>query len=213
MHRILKPTGSIYLHCDPTASHYIKTIMDAIFGINNFRNDIIWSYQGTGQSKKAFKRKHDNILFYAKSDNSYFDNVGSSEPISDFSKSKYTKKDEKGNYKEIRHKDGSVHKQYLRENQRMRDVWEMPVLNAMAKERTGYPTQKPLALYERIIKASSNPGDIVLDPFAGSGTTLVAAEHLNRRWVGIDLYEKAHEVLKHRLDIAVNCIFTNRGQL
>ena len=187
MHRILKETGSIYLHCDPTASHYLKLVMDAVFGEKNFRNEIVWFYQGTGQPQNAFKRKHDNIFFYAKSKDSFFSDVDSSEPISDFSKSKYTNEDEKGKYKEIRHNDGSIHRQYIRSHQRMRDVWEIPIINAMAKERLGYPTQKPLALYNRFIKASSNPGDIVLDPFAGCGTTIEAARKNNRHAVGIDL--------------------------
>lgn len=187
MHRILKNTGSIYLHCDPTASHFLKLVMDAIFGEKNFRNEIIWFYQGTGQPQNAFKRKHDNIFFYAKSKDSFFSDVDSREPISDFSKSKYTHEDKKGKYKEIRHTDGSIHRQYIRSHQRIRDVWEIPIINAMAKERLGYPTQKPLALYDRIIKASSNPGDIILDPFAGCGTTIEAALTNNRRVIGIDI--------------------------
>ena len=187
MHRVLKNTGSIYLHCDPYASHYLKLILDAIFGEKNFRNEIVWAYQGTGQPRNAFKRKHDIILFYGKSKDSFFSDASSNVPISDFSKSKYTHEDEKGKYKEIRHPDGSIHKQYIRAHQRMRDVWDIPVINAMAKERLGYPTQKPLALYDRIIKASSNPGDLILDPFAGCGTTIEAALRNNRRVIGIDV--------------------------
>ena len=200
MRRVLRQDGSIYLHCDPTASHYIKAMMDAIFGWKNFRNEIVWSYQGTGQPKNAFKRKHDTLLFFAKSSKSYFSEEGSSEPISDFSKSKYTREDEKGRYKDIRHPDGSIHRQYIRSHQRMRDVWNMPIINAMAKERTGYPTQKPLALYERIIRASSNEGDIVLDPFCGCATTPVAAERLKRRWVGMDIWDGAKDIVIERLE-------------
>ena len=199
MHRVLKPTGSVYLHCDSTASHYIKMCMDTIFGKNNFRNEIVWSYQGTGQPRNAFKRKHDIIFFYGKSKDSVFSDMGSSEPISDFSKSKYTREDQKGKYKEIRHKDGSIHRQYIRTHQRMRDVWEMPVINAMAKERTGSPDQKPIALYERIIKASSNEGDLVLDPFCGCATTIIAAQNLNRRWIGIDRRKDARYHIITRL--------------
>ena len=197
--RVLKDTGSLYLHCDPTASHYLKLVMDAVFGEKNFRNEIVWFYQGTGQPQNAFKRKHDNIFFYAKSKDSFFSDVDSSEPISDFSKSKYTHEDEKGKYKEIRHNDGSIHRQYIRSHQRMRDVWEIPIINAMAKERLGYPTQKPIALYERMIKASSNQSDTVLDPFAGSGTTLDAAESLGRQWIGIDVGDAAINVIQGRL--------------
>ena len=205
MHRLLKDTGSIYLHCDPTASHYLKGVMDAIWDQGNrkknvyFRNEIVWSYQGTAQPRNAFKRKHDTILFFGNSKDSFFSDVGSSEPISDFSKSKYTHEDEKGRYKEIRHKDGSIHRQYMRSHQRMRDVWEIPIINAMAKERLGYPTQKPRALYERMIKASSNEGEIVMDPFAGCGTTIDAAHTLNRAWIGIDITLLALDPMASRL--------------
>ncbi len=199
MHRILKDTGSIYYHCDPTMSHYIKILMDIIFGEKNFRNEIIWSYQGTGQPKIHFKRKHDILLFYAKTNKAFFSHDGSSEPISEFSKSKYTKHD-KGYYKEIKHSDsGKLYKQYIRHFQRMRDVWDIPIVNVMAKERTDYPTQKPLALLERIIKANSNEGDIVLDPFCGCATTCIAAEKLNRQWIGIDVSVIAYELVQDRL--------------
>jgi len=201
MHRILKKTGSIYLHCDPTASHYLKTIMDAIFGHKNFLNEIIWSYQGTANPTKHFKRKHDTILFYGKDKrNVFFNDSGSSEPISDFSKSKFTKRDKRGWYKEIRHPNGTVHKQYRREFQRMRDVWDIPIINAMAKERTGYPTQKPLELYARLIRASTRENEWVLDPFAGCATTLVSAESLGRQWIGIDIWERSKEVIVDRLE-------------
>ena len=198
MQRILKPTGSIYLHCDPVMSHSLKLVMDTIFGSQNFRNEIIWSYQGTGEPKRHFKRKHDVILFYAQSKNCYFSDKGSSESISDFSKSKFTKVDEKGRFKEIKHPDGSIHRQYMRDKQRMRDVWEIPIINAMARERTGYPTQKPLRLLNRIIEASSNPGDFVLDPFCGCATACVAAQDLNRKWIGIDISEKAVALVLRR---------------
>lgn len=199
-HRVLKETGSVYLHCDSTMSHYIKLLLDCVFGERNFRNEIIWSYQGTGQPKKHFKRKHDAILFYAKTKSNFFSESGSSESISAFSKSKYTKQDSGGRYKEIRHPDGKIYTQYERQHQRMRDVWDIPVINAMAKERTGYPTQKPLALLERIILASSNKGDMVLDPFCGCATTCIAAEKLQRAWVGIDISHRAYELVNERLE-------------
>ena len=200
MRRVLRQNGSLYLHCDPTASHYLKQLLDAIFSKYNFRNEIVWSYQGTANPKTHFKRKHDYLLFYTKNkDKAFFSDEGSSESISKFSKSKYTKRDHQGWYKEIRHPDGRVHKQYRRDAQRMRDVWEIPVVNAMAKERAGYPTQKPLALYERILRASSNEDDIVLDPFCGCGTTLVAAERLGRQWVGIDIWNATLDVVIDRL--------------
>ena len=199
MQRVLKDTGSLYLHCDPTMSHYLKIVLDCIFGEKNFRNEIVWSYQGTGEPKKNFKKKHDIIFFYSKSLNNFFSDIGSSVSISDFSKSKFTKEDKKGKFKEIKHPDGSIHKQYIRENQRRRAVWEIPIINAMAKERIGYPTQKPLALLDIIIKASSKEGDIVLDPFCGCATTCVAAEKLGRDWIGIDVSIKAYDLVKERL--------------
>ncbi len=198
-HRILKDTGSLYLHCDPTMSHYLKILLDCVFGEKQFRNEIIWSYQGTGEPAKFFKRKHDTIFFYAKSSNTYFSKEGSSIAISEFSLTKYTKEDKQGRYKEIRHPDGKLHKQYMRKKQRERDVWELPIINAMAKERTGYPTQKPLALLERIIQASSKKGELVLDPFCGCATTCIAAEKLGRKWVGIDISIKAYELVQERL--------------
>ena len=198
MQRILKQTGSIYLHCDPTAGHYLKILMDAIFGSKNCRNDIVWSYQGTGEPRKYFKRKHDYLLFYAKSKNSYFNEFESSEPISDFTKSKYTQVDERGRYKDIRHPDGSIHRQYERNRQRMRAVWELPILNANARERLGYPTQKPIALLDRVIKVSSKEGDLILDPFCGCGTTVAAAEILKRHWIGIDITYSSIAAIKEQ---------------
>ncbi len=172
MRRILKNDGSIYLHCDPTSSHYVKQLMDAVFGIDNFRNEIIWSYGLGGSSPKRYSRKHDVILFYTKSVRYTFNKPQTP------AKSQRLKGRMKG----------------------ATDVWDIPSLNNMAKERTGFPTQKPLALYERIIEASTNPGDLVLDPFCGSGTALVAAERLNRLWIGVDSNPKALETARERLD-------------
>ena len=202
-HRVLKESGSMYVHCDPTMSHYLKILLDCIFGEQKFRNEIVWGYQGTGEPKKHFKRKHDIVLFYAKSHDSFFSESGSSEKISDFSKSKYTKEDEKGAYKDIKHPDGSVHRQYKRDRQRQKDVWDIPIINPMAHERTGYPTQKPLALLERIIAASSKEGDIVLDPFCGCATTCVAAQKAHRQWIGIDISIKAYDLVQQRLSAEV----------
>ena len=171
MRRVLKNDGSIYVHCDPTSSHYIKQLMDAVFGVANFRNEIIWSYGLGGSSRRTFSRKHDVILFYTKSDQYTFNKPQTP------AKSQRLKGRMKG----------------------ATDVWDIPSLNNMARERTGYPTQKPLALYERIIAASANEGDIVLDPFCGSGTTLLAAQRLNRRWIGIDANPTAIETARGRL--------------
>ncbi len=171
MRRVLKNDGSIYLHCDPTSSHYVKQLMDAIFGVNNFRNEIIWSYGLGGSSPRRYSRKHDVILFYTKSDWYTFNKPQTP------AKSQRLKGRMKG----------------------ATDVWDIPSLNNMAKERTGFPTQKPLALYERIIEASTDPGDLVLDPFFGSGTTLVAAERLGRQWIGIDTNSMAIDTARERL--------------
>ena len=178
MHRILKDTGSIYLHCDPYASHYLKLVMDAIFGEKNYRNEIIWCYGLGGSSSKVFSRKHDIILFYTKSSNWYFD-----KPTMPSTSAMMAGK-EKG----------------------MVDYWvDIPTINNMASERLGYPTQKPLKLYERIIEASSNPGDLVLDPFAGCGTTIEAAAKNGRDVIGIDILPFALRLI-NRYRLAPNGI-------
>jgi len=193
LHRVLRKDGSIYLHCDPTASHYLKALMDAVFGQENFRNEIIWHYGlGAANVKDHFRRKHDNIFLYSKSANYTFNIQRGA--VSEAQENKYRHTDKKGRYMLSYGK-----KYYLKGGPVLDSVWEIPSISPKAKERTGYPTQKPLALYERIIKASSNPGDWVLDPFCGCATTPLAAERLGRRWVGMDLWERAHEVVLDRL--------------
>ena len=185
--------GGIYLHCDPNMSHYLKLVMDAVFGRNNFKNEIIWAYRTGGSSKKNFARKHDIILFYSYKQAKF-------NPLLEkaYTKSKNRKagkinygagsatffEDEKGVYNLVS----------------MRDIWEIPYINSQAKERTGYPTQKPIALLERIIEASSDKEDIILDPFCGCATACVAAENLQRQWVGIDISPKAAELVNLRLN-------------
>lgn len=172
MRRILKDTGSIYLHCDPTMSHYLKLMMDAIFGRANFRNEIIWSYGLGGSSPKQYSRKHDVILFYVKSENYYFDKPQI--PATSI--------------------------RLAGQSKGITDVWgDIPSLNNMARERTGYPTQKPLALLDRIIEASSDKGDIVFDPFCGCATTLASADSLRRDWIGIDISLMATKLVKDRI--------------
>ena len=190
MRRILKPTGSIYLHCDPTMSHYLKALMDAIFGRANFRNEVIWCYTSGGVSKRWFGKKHDVILFYSKS-KAYNFNV-QYRPYSEGTVQRGLTQ-----YKKRLNKDYSLRKEGAVEN----DWWSgiQPILSPTSKERQGYPTQKPLKLYSRIIKTSSNEGDMVLDPFCGCATTCVAAERLGRRWAGIDVEEKARELVVNRL--------------
>ena len=182
MHRLLKPTGSLYLHCDPAASHYLKIILDAVFGHRNFQNEIVWAYQRWTGATNQFQRMHDIILFYAKDRESLQFNT-LTEPYSPKSKHKgkrVTTVDSRGILEQTYTEDTSRQKA-------MRDIWEISYLNSQSKERVGYPTQKPIALYKRIIQASSNEGALVLDAFCGCGTTLMAAEELDRRWIGIDL--------------------------
>jgi len=180
MHRILKDTGSLYLHCDWHADAYIRVeILDKIFGENNFRNEIIWGYQWGGVGKQNFARKHDNIYWYCKSNKWTFNEKEMREP--------YTTKDKRWH----NNKEGKL----------LRDLWDdIPIINTMSKERIGYPTQKPEALLERIIKASSNEGDVVLDPFMGGGTTIAVANKLNRKWIGIDQSVAAVKVTEMRLN-------------
>jgi site-specific DNA-methyltransferase (adenine-specific) len=187
MRRTLKDTGSIYLHCDPTASHYLKLVMDAIFGVKNFQNEIVWVYKSGGATKRRFGRKHDVLFFYSKNPENYQFNFQKEKSYMmheyGFTKSDFYK-DEKGQYTWVI----------------MKDWWEIPSVGSADKQRIGYPTQKPEALLERIIKASSNPGDTVLDPFCGCGTTIAVAEKTRRQWIGIDITYLAIDVIKKRLE-------------
>ena len=189
MKRVLKPTGSIYLHCDQTANAYLRILMDAVFGKNNLRNEIVWWYYNVAvTSKRFFGRKHDVILAYSKSEEWVFNADAVRVPYA-----------EDSNW--VQNADSYKDKYQPDERGKLAtDVFRIPTINNMAKERVGYPTQKPLALYERIITATTQRGDIVLDPFAGCATTCVAAERLGRQWVGIDLWDKAHELVLSRLE-------------
>ena len=280
MHRLIKPTGSIYLHCDPTASHYLKAIMDAIFGWRNFRNEIIWRRTGSHNAADRFGPIHDVILFYAKSD--YRHVVRFSPYLNGYVEEYFKKTDDRGRYREQelhgsgtrngasgkpwrgfdptakgRHwaipsklvlslgidpdlpqhekldalyKMGLIdlesnylpqYRQYLADSPGVphQDIWAyQPYTKGLIrgtgdeidkdvrwiperdkKERVGFPTQKPVDLYSRMILSSTKQGDVVLDPFAGCATTLVAAEQEGRQWVGADIWDKAHEVVVERL--------------
>jgi len=187
----LKDTGSIYLHCDPTASHYLKLLMDVIFGVKNFRNEIIWHYRTGGVSKRWFGRKHDIIFFYSKSDKCKFNPI----EVKEYYKDIYGR-DLKPAWQDRRGgKDENGYYHFVYKD----DVWDIPAVFNMSKEYIGYPTQKPEELLETIIKASSNEGDLVLDPFCGSGTTVAVAERLGRRWIGIDITYLAIDVISKRL--------------
>ena len=194
--RVLKPTGTFYLHCDATASHYLKIALDGVFGAENFRNEIVWHYHMGNAPRKDFRRKHDTIFRYSKTAD--YKSVGIRVPRR-MDDSRYNKVDENGRRY---HENGVGKRFYMDEGKIPDDVWsycedkKLTQLNSRAKERLGYATQKPLALLDRIIRASSNEGDIVLDPFCGCGTTVVAADNLNRKWIGIDINPSALDVIK-----------------
>ena len=201
IHRLLKNTGSIYLQMDTRINHWLRVILDNVFGYNNFRNEIIWSYRNGGTTDKKFNNKHDNILFYSKTDGYKFNPTKEKS----YTKSKSRKpgivnyggkkvkffKDELGVYTWVKAK----------------DVWNIPYINSQANERVDYQTQKPKKLLERIIKASSDKGDIVADFFMGSGTTIVVAEELDRKWIGCDINQKAINITKERLSYLQKRLF------
>jgi site-specific DNA-methyltransferase (adenine-specific) len=268
LHRVLKPTGSLYLHCDPTASHFLKMVLDAVFGVKNYRNELIWKRTHSHGSAKKWGTVHDTIFFYTES-NVYRWNKVIQTYDDEYIEGKYRFNDERGRYRLVvltgpgtakgdsgrpwrgydptnagRHwavpqkalevlkaegseipenlheqleilyqnnlirfpikKDGSIgvpeFKLYLGIGAPLQDViGDIPPINSQAQERLGYPTQKPEALLERILQASSNEGDIVLDPFCGCGTTVTVAERLKRRWIGIDITHLAITLIKKRL--------------
>ena len=192
--RILKSSGSLYLHCDQTMSHYLKLILDCIFREKHFRNEVIWHYFMGRKAKRFFSRKHDTLFFYTKSSQYQFNPLLKKRmldfkpSLSDPFKSKpgekgYVGQDEFGYYSIVG----------------MDDVWDIKGVFNMDKQWQGYPTQKPIKLLERLIAASSHKGDLVLDPFCGCATTCVAAEKLERTWIGIDVSQKAYELVKMRL--------------
>jgi site-specific DNA-methyltransferase (adenine-specific) len=248
LHRVLKDTGSLYLHCDPTASHYLKILLDTVFGADNFHSEVIWKRTSSHNSAKRFGPIHDVIFFYSKTDDFVWNNVY--QPYDEtYIKDFYRYEDEKGKFRlsdltgagtrngetgkpwrginptdKGRHwssppsvldefdKQGRIYfppkglmpsyKRYLAEMSGMsaQDViTDIQPLSAQSAERLGYPTQKPVKLLERILQASSNEGDVVLDPFCGCGTTIAAAHKLNRNWIGIDITQLSIALQKYRL--------------
>ena len=254
LRRVLKSTGSIYLHCDPTASHYLKTMMDAVFGKENFRNEIVWQRTlAKGLMPRRLPNNHDVILGYQRTGTSTWNVETTFQPYDENAldaktDAKYSHRDPDGrryqlsdltnpnpnrpnltyeflgitkvwrwtkqrmqeaydNGLVVQPRPGAVprFKRYLDEQRGrpFRDVWtDIPPINSQAKERLGYPTQKPEALLERIIRASSNEGDVMLDPFCGCGTAVVAAQKLGRQWLGIDITHLAVALMKNRLKTA-----------
>lgn len=199
LHRTLKPTGSFYLHCDWHASHYLKIMMDEIFGAKQFLNEIVWCYGIGGRSKKHFGRKHDTILFYRKNKRHIFNVDDVRVPF----KKTHMKIEIDNNGKKYsikKSRTGKVYRYPIDLGKIPEDYWtDIELINWEAKERLGYPTQKPEMLLERIMKASSNKGDIVLDAFCGCGTALVVAHKLGRNWIGIDISPTAAKVMEGRL--------------
>ncbi len=246
LHRVLKPTGSLYLHCDPTASHYLKILLDAVFGKQNYQSEITWQRTSSHNDSKRFGQVRDIILFYSKTNKRIWNTVyvpHNESYVSGF----YRYEDERGKYRhheiiltaamarpnliyeykgytpefgwrmernklEALDEEGKLvwsntgrpyRKTYLPPGQSPTNLWaDISNVSAQAKERLGYPTQKPEALLERIINASSNEGDVVLDPFCGCGTSVAAAQKLNRQWLGIDITHLAVALMKNRLKTA-----------
>ncbi|MCB9183260.1 MAG: restriction endonuclease [Flavobacteriales bacterium] len=251
MHRVLKNTGSLYLHCDPTASHYLKIVLDGVFGNENFRNEIIWMRaMAKGLTTRALPNNHDTLLCYQRSEESTWHDelmfeAYDEDDLDEKTEAKYSQVDEDGrryqltslinpnsnrpnltyeflgitkvwrwtrermqeayaNGLVVQTAEGNVprYKRYLDEQRGkpIADVWtDIPPINSQAQERLGYPTQKPLALLERIIQASSNEGDVVLDPFCGCGTAVDAAQKLKRDWIGIDITHLAVSLIEKRM--------------
>jgi DNA modification methylase len=215
IHRTLKPDGSFFLHCDPSASHYLKLVLDAVFAPpgsrlgGGFRNEIVWCYSHGGRSRRWFGRKHDVIFFYSKSALVRFDAAAVRIPMrsgaQSFGGRLLTDADGR-KYRLVygtRNGDGETryYKYYLDEGKAPEDWWtDINSLQASSAERVGYPTQKPEALLDRIIRACSREGDTVLDAYCGSGTTLVVAERLGRRWIGIDAGPSAIATTRERLE-------------
>ena len=203
--RILKETGSIFVHCDRNASHYLKVLLDTIFGMENFQSEIIWYYKRWSNSKKGLLNNHQVILFYSKSPGFKFNRIyteySDTTNIDQILQERARNKDGKSVYKYD--KDGQAVVGKSKKGVPLSDVWEIPYLNPKAKERVGYPTQKPIILLEQIIKLVTDEGDIVFDPFMGSGTTLVAAKLLNRRYIGVDKSNQAVNLARKRLDTMI----------
>ena len=196
LHRVLKPTGSIYLHCDPTASHYLKLLMDATFGPENFLNEVIWYYRGAGVPRESRARRHDVLLWYARQrGRHYFDPDPIRQPYA------------KATVERFEHYIGNVRGDQDYGEQQLNPMGKHPddvithiqPIAPSARERLGYPTQKPEPLLNDMISSSSREGDLVLDPFCGCGTAIAVAERLNRRWIGIDITHLAVSLMKYRL--------------
>ena len=200
--RVLKSTGSVFLHCDKTASHNIKIIMDKVFGRDNFQSEIIWSYKRWSNAKKGLLNAHQVIFFYSKTQDFKF-NI----QYTDYSATtnldqilQERKRDENGKSVYKKDHNGNIVLGKEKKGVPLSDVWEIPYLNPKAKERVGYPTQKPVLLLNQILNIVTDEGDLVIDPFCGSGTTCVSAKLLKRKYIGIDISKDAVELANKRLE-------------
>ncbi|MDI9350135.1 MAG: DNA methyltransferase [Candidatus Symbiobacter sp.] len=204
IHRVLKPHGSFYLHCDPTTAHYLKLVLDSVFCEKGgeFRNEIIWCYRRWTATAHRFQKLHDTIFYYSKSQTPLFNPQW--EPYGEWIKKDYKYVDAETGKKWRWHTvKGHRYKVFLEDESRgvkIGDWWKINPIGSTAKERLGYPTQKPEALLERIIQASSNPGDVVLDAYCGCGTTVAVAQRLERRWIGIDITYQSIGLILKRLE-------------
>ena len=215
--RILKDTGSIFIHCDKCANHILRFVGEEVFGEENFLSEIIWSYKRWSNSSNNLTPNHQSILFFSKTKEYKFNKIYTeySETTNIDQILQKRSRDEYGKAIYARDVDGSIISADEKKGVPLNDVWEIPFLNPKAKERTGYPTQKPILLLDRIIEISTNEGDIVLDPFCGSGTTLIAAKLKGRKFVGIDVSKEAVDLAESRLKTLVKTesALLNKGRL
>ena len=199
--RVLRPSGSLFFHCDTNASHHIRCLLDEVFGEGMFRSEIIWHYRRWSNSQRSPLPSHQTIFFYSKTDeyeyHQLFDDYSPSTNVDQILQRR--ERDEQGKSVYARDETGHIVHDGHKKGVPIADVWDIPLLNPKAKERAGYPTQKPILLLERIIELITLPGGLVLDPFAGSGTTLLAAELLGRNSLGIDVSIEAVELARQRL--------------
>lgn len=204
-HRVLKSTGSIFFHCDKTASHVARLILDEVFGEEHFQSEIIWSYRRWSNAARALLPAHQTILFYSKDKDFKFNTIRTGySPTTNIDQILQRRSRDVSNKSVYaRDQDGEVIYAGAKRGVPLSDVWDIPFLNPKAKERTGYPTQKPILLLERLIQIATDAGDLVIDPFCGSGTTLVASALLKRSSIGIDISKEAVELTRRRLTAPV----------
>ena len=213
--RVLKDTGSVFLHCDKTASHHIRTVLDKVFGSENFQSEIVWSYKRWSNAKKGLLNSHQIIFFYSKTNdfkfNTVYTNYSATTNLDQILQDRERNKNGKSVYK--KDENGNIILGKEKKGVPLSDVWEIPYLNPKAKERTGYPTQKPVLLLNQIINIATDEGDLVLDPFCGSGTTCVSAKSLKRNFIGIDISNEAVELANSRLEemIITESALLNKG--